>query len=47
MVKALPAVRQSVASVPGREDPLGQGLLPSPVILPGEFHGQRNLVGYS
>jgi len=21
--------------------------LPSPVFLPGEFHGQRNLVGYS
>ena len=29
------------ARFPSREDPL------SPVFLPGKFHGQRNLVGYS
>ena len=25
----------------------GNGWLPTPVFLPGEFHGQRSLVGYS
>ena len=31
----------------GWEDPLERGQLPTPVFLPGEFHGQRSLVGYS
>ena len=31
----------------GWEDPLEEGMQPTPVFLPGEFHGQRNLVGYS
>ena len=31
----------------GWEDPLEKGQLPTPVFLPGEFHGQRSLVGYS
>ena len=30
----------------GWEDPLEQGMQPTPVFLPGEFHGQRNLAGY-
>jgi len=31
-----------------RFDPwVGKGLLPIPVFLPGEFHGQRSLAGYS
>ena len=30
---------------PGEEDPLEWQ--PTPVFLPGEFHGQRSLVGYS
>ena len=31
----------------GWEDPLGEGNgLPTPVFWPGEFHGQRSLVGY-
>ena len=30
----------------GQEDPLEKRMLPTPVFLPGEFHGQRNLVGY-
>ena len=30
----------------GQEDPLEKGIL-TPVFLPGEFHGQRNLEGYS
>ena len=29
----------------GLEDPLEK--LPTPVLLPGEFHGLRSLVGYS
>ena len=31
----------------GQEDPLEKGIAPTPVFLPGEFHGQRSLVGYS
>ena len=31
----------------GWEDPLEQGIEPTPVFLPGESHGQRSLVGYS
>ena len=29
------------------EDPLKKEWLPTPVFLPGEFQGQRNLAGYS
>ena len=31
----------------GREDSLEEGMQPTPVFLPGEFHGQRNLEGYT
>ena len=31
----------------GWEDPLKEGMQPTPVFLPEEFHGQRSLVGYS
>ena len=31
----------------GQEDPPGEGKGYPPVFLLGEFHGQRNLVGYS
>ena len=31
----------------GQEDPLEEEWQPTPVILPGEFHGQRSLAGYS
>ena len=34
-------------SIPGQEDPLEKEMAPTPVFLPGESHGQRNLVGYS
>ena len=30
----------------GQEDPLEKGMATTPVFLPGEFHGQRSLVGY-
>ena len=31
----------------GQEDPLEKETLPTPVSLPGKFHGQRSSVGYS
>ena len=31
----------------GQEDPLEEGMATTPVFLPGKFHGQRSLVGYS
>ena len=31
----------------GQEDPLEKEMQPTPVSLPGKFHGQRSLVGYS
>ena len=30
-----------------QEDALEKGMQPTPVFLPGEFHGQRHLAGYS
>ena len=30
-----------------REDPLEKKMANAPVFLPGEFHGQRSLEGYS
>ena len=34
--------------IPGSGSSPGEGKwLPTPVFLPGEFHGQRSLVGYS
>ena len=52
VVKNLPANvgdvrdRDSVQSL-GWEDPLEKAMLPTPVFLPGESQGQRNLVGFS
>ena len=31
----------------GREDPLEEDMASTPVLLPGEPHGQRSLVGYT
>ena len=31
----------------GQEDPLGKEMATTPVLLPGESHGQRSLAGYS
>ena len=43
MVKNLPAIRETlVGKIPWR-----RAWQPTPVFLPGEFHGQRNLAGYS
>ena len=43
MVKNLPAMQEScwVGKIPCRRE-----WLPTPVFLPEEFHGQRNLAGY-
>ena len=48
MVKNLPAILQEawVESL-GQEDPLRREWQPTPVFLPGEFDGQRSLVGHS
>ena len=45
--KNLPAVQETgfdpwVGKIPWRRDQL-----PTPVVWPGEFHGQRHLAGYS
>ena len=47
MVKNLPAVQETWLCFLGQEDLLEKGWLPTPVLLPGEFHGQKSLVGYS
>ena len=43
MVKNLPVMQ----NIPGQEDPLERGMATHPIFLPGEFHGQRSLLGYS
>ena len=47
MVKNLPAALETSVQSLGGEDLLEKKWLPTPVFLPGEFHGQRSLVGYS
>ena len=47
MVKSLPVMQETWIQFLGQEDPLQKELLPTPVFLPGEFHGQRSLTGYS
>ena len=42
MVKNLPAIQATWLWSLGWEDPLEEGLQPTPVFLPGEFHGQRS-----
>ena len=43
----LPAMQETWVPSLDQEDPLEKGMDPTPVFLPGESHGQRNLVGYS
>ena len=47
MVKNLPAMRETWVLSLGWENPWRRKELPTPVFLPGEFHGQRSLAGYS
>ena len=45
MVKKLPAMQETWVQSLDQEDPLVWQ--PTPVFLPGEFHGQRSLAGYN
>ena len=44
-VKNLLANVEDTGLIPGREDALEKGIATTPVFLPGEFPGQRSLVG--
>ena len=46
-VKNLPAMQETQVQSLGQEDPLEKGMATTPEFLPGEFHGQRSLAGYS
>ena len=43
----LAAMQETQVRFLGWEDPLEKEWQPTPVFLPGESHGQRNLEGYS
>ena len=47
MVKNLSAMQETQVEALSQEDALEKGMQPTPVFLPGEFHGQRHLAGYS
>ena len=47
VVKNLPAMQETWVQSLGQEDPLEKGMAPHFSILPGEFHGQGSLAGYS
>ena len=47
MIKKSPAMQETQLPSLDQEDRLEKGLATIPVFLPGEFHGQRSLVGYS
>ena len=47
MVKNLPAMQKAQVWSLSWEEPLEKGVTPTPVLLSGEFHGQRSLVGCS
>ena len=45
-VKNLPAMQKTRVQSLGQEDPLEECMQSTPLFLPGEFHGQRSLVGF-
>ena len=47
MVKNLPATQETRVRSLDWEVPLEKGMKSTPLFLPGEFHEQRSLVGYS
>ena len=47
MVKNLPAMWETQIRSLGWEDPWRRQWQPAPIFVPGEFHGQRSLAGYS
>ena len=44
---AMQKIQETWVPSVGQEDPGRRTWQPTPVFLPGEFHGQRSLVGYS
>ena len=47
MVNNLPTMQETQVHSLGQEDALEKEMATHSSILPGEFHGQRSLVGYS
>ena len=47
MVKNWLSMEEMQGLTLGQDDPLEKGLATHSVFLPGEFHGQRSLIGYS
>ena len=47
MVKSLPAMQETQVQLWVEKITSRRKWLPTPVFLPGEFHGQRSLAGYS
>ena len=47
VVKNPPAMQETPVRFLGWEDPVEKGMATTPEFLPGEFHGQRSLAGYS
>ena len=47
MVKNLTAIWKTQVRSLAQEDALEKGMATHPVLLPGDFHGQRALVDYS
>ena len=47
MVKNLPAMQETWLRSLGQEDPVEKEMATTPVFLPGQSFGQRNLAGYS
>ena len=47
LVKNLPAMQETRFQFLGQEVTPGEGNNPTPVVLPGESHGQRSLAGHS
>ena len=47
LVKNPPAKQETPVPLLGWEDPSSRKWQPTPIFLPGAFHGQRSLVGYS
>ena len=46
-VKCLSAMQETWVQSLGWKDPLEKEMAATPVFLPGEFHRQKSLVGYS
>ena len=45
-IKNQPVRQETRVQSLGGEDPLEEGMEPTPVFLPGRSHAQRNLAGY-